>query len=79
MKKDPERSGARTDGRGLLALEVTFVLVVVAGLALWSVPAALMLGGVLGVLACERTMARREQGAIAGPARGAQGEVKRGE
>lgn len=45
--------------RVLLALEVVFVLVGVAGVALWSVPAAMVLGGVLGVLACERASAVR--------------------
>jgi hypothetical protein len=43
--------------RVLLALEVVFVLVVVVGVALWSVPAAMVLGGVLGALACERASA----------------------
>jgi hypothetical protein len=38
----------------LFVLEVLFVLVVVAGVAMWSVPAALVLAGVLGVLAIER-------------------------
>ncbi|MET7475071.1 hypothetical protein ABZT17_12020 [Streptomyces sp. NPDC005648] len=61
MKKEPEpaESSARTGGRGLLVLEVVFVLVAVAGLALWSVPGALVVGGVLGVLACERASASR--------------------
>jgi hypothetical protein len=40
-------------------LEVGFVLVLLAGVALWSVPAALVLGGALGVLACERRSAAR--------------------
>lgn len=36
-----------------------FVLVFLAGVGMWSVPAALVLGGVLGVLACERRSAAR--------------------
>jgi len=56
VKKEPE---ARTGSRGLLVLEVVFVLVAVAGLALWSIPGALVVGGVLGVLACERALAKR--------------------
>ncbi|WP_330349581.1 hypothetical protein [Streptomyces sp. NBC_00582] len=59
VTKEPEEPEARREGRGLLVLEVVFVLVVVVGLSLWSVPAAVMLGGVLGVLACERAMADR--------------------
>ncbi|GAA2092364.1 hypothetical protein [Actinomadura alba] len=35
-------------------LELGFVVVFLAGVALWWPPAALMLGGVLGVMACER-------------------------
>lgn len=42
----------------LLLLEVLFVLVAVAGVWMWSVPAALFLAGVLGVVACERASAR---------------------
>lgn len=59
VKKEPEEPEARTGGRGLLVLEVLFVLVAVAGLALWSVPGALLAGGLLGVLACERASADR--------------------
>ncbi|MFB7219347.1 hypothetical protein [Streptomyces sp. NPDC056227] len=44
----------------LFILEVLFVLAVVAGIALWSVPAGLVLAGVLGVLAVEREQARRK-------------------
>lgn len=40
-------------------LEVGFVLVFLAGVALCSVPAALVLAGVLGVLACERRSVAR--------------------
>jgi hypothetical protein len=40
-------------------LELGFVLVLLAGVALVSVPAALVLGGVLGVVACERRSAAR--------------------
>jgi len=38
----------------LLALELVFVGVLLAGVALIYVPAALILGGILGVWACER-------------------------
>jgi hypothetical protein len=38
----------------LTVLEVGCVLVGLVGVALWSVPAALVLGGVLGVVALER-------------------------
>lgn len=38
----------------LLLLEVVFVACVVAGIALVSVPCALILGGLCGVYACER-------------------------
>lgn len=45
---------------GLFVLEVVFVLAVLAGVAMWSVPAALILGGILGVLAVERRQAERK-------------------
>lgn len=51
-----------TKGAGvrlLLAVEVVFVLVFLAGVALVYVPAALIIGGVLGVVAVERASARR--------------------
>ena len=38
----------------LVALEVVFVALIVAGVAMMHVPAALILAGVLGVLAVER-------------------------
>jgi hypothetical protein len=41
----------------LLFAEVVFVLVLLAGVALVSVPAALILGGLLGVVAVERASA----------------------
>ncbi|MEU4348299.1 hypothetical protein [Streptomyces sp. NPDC023838] len=44
----------------LLALEIVFVAAVVAGVALWSVPAALILGGLLGVVVVERAQASRK-------------------
>lgn len=43
----------------LIVCEVVFVLVALSGVALWSVPAALLTGGVLGVLAAERISAAR--------------------
>lgn len=45
----------------LTALEVAFVLMVVAGVALWSPPGALILAGVCGVVAVERATARQPQ------------------
>ena len=44
----------------LFVLEVAFVLAVVAGVGMWSVPAALILAGVLGVVAVEREQAARK-------------------
>lgn len=43
----------------LLLVEALFVLMVCAGVAVVYWPAALILGGVLGVWACERESARR--------------------
>ncbi|MFI8531069.1 hypothetical protein ACIGMX_12550 [Streptomyces aquilus] len=43
----------------LLALEVAFVVLFLAGVGLLYMPAALMLGGVLGVVAVEREIARQ--------------------
>jgi hypothetical protein len=45
--------------RVLFAAEVLFVLAGLAGVGLWSIPAALVCAGVLGVLACERASADR--------------------
>ncbi|MEU5908919.1 MULTISPECIES: hypothetical protein [Actinomycetes] len=45
-----------TPRRVLLACEVTFVVLALVGVALVNVPAALMLGGLAGVLACERAL-----------------------
>ena len=42
----------------LFVVEVLFLLAVVAGVAMWSVPAALVLGGVLGVLVVERVQGK---------------------
>ncbi|MEU3346409.1 hypothetical protein ABZ723_15765 [Streptomyces sp. NPDC006700] len=56
-----------TPRRVLLACEVAFVVLVLAGVALVNVPAALVLGGLAGVLACERALAdRRAAGARRG-------------
>ncbi|MFF3300960.1 hypothetical protein [Streptomyces sp. NPDC002908] len=44
----------------LFVLEVLFVLAVVAGVGMWSVPAGVVLAGVLGVVAVEREQARRK-------------------
>lgn len=44
--------------RLLLALEIVCLLALVAGIALVSIPAALVVGGALGVLAVERATAR---------------------
>ena len=43
--------------RLLLAAEVVFVAVMLAGVAMLSVPVALILGGALGVVATERASA----------------------
>lgn len=43
----------------LLLLEVAFVLLFLAGVALVYVPAALIIGGLLGVVAVERASIRR--------------------
>ncbi|MDQ3432562.1 MAG: hypothetical protein M3467_10170 [Actinomycetota bacterium] len=43
----------------LLALEVVCVALLVVGVALWSVPAALILAGVLGVIAIERATSQQ--------------------
>jgi hypothetical protein len=60
VKNDEAEESAGGSGvPWLVVLETVFVLVVVAGLGLWSVPAALVVGGVLGVLACERASADR--------------------
>ncbi|MFG3154235.1 hypothetical protein ACGF7W_19575 [Streptomyces sp. NPDC048219] len=47
-----------TEQQTLLILEVVFVLVGLAGVGMVSVPAALVLGGLLGVVAVERQAAR---------------------
>jgi len=45
----------------LLVLELFCVVAIVAGVALWSVPAALIVGGVLGVVVLERLQAGRRR------------------
>lgn len=50
----------------LWAFEVLFVLVALAGVALAYVPAALVLGGVLGVVAVERALSGRAKGGEGG-------------
>lgn len=42
----------------LLALEVAFVVLAMTGVGMVYLPAALVLGGALGVVATERAMAR---------------------
>lgn len=59
MVKDRATAEADARGRWLDATEVMFVVAGLIGVALWSVPAALVLTGVLGVLACERASADR--------------------
>ncbi|WP_190157326.1 hypothetical protein [Streptomyces litmocidini] len=46
--------------RLLFVLEALFVLAAVAGVGMWSVPASLVLAGVLGVVAVEREQAGRK-------------------
>lgn len=53
----------------LLLLEVVFAACVVAGVAVMYWPAALILGGVAGVVACERAAARRDAARVAEQAR----------
>lgn len=50
----------------LLLLEVLFVGLVVAGVAVLFWPAALILAGVVGVVACERAAARTDDRERAG-------------
>jgi len=50
-------SGGELVVRLLLAAEVVFVAVMLAGVAMLSVPVALILGGILGVVATERASA----------------------
>ncbi|MFI6103170.1 hypothetical protein [Streptomyces sp. NPDC051310] len=47
----------------LFVLELACVALVVAGVALWSVPAACVAAGVMGVIVLERTQASRRRGA----------------
>jgi hypothetical protein len=47
-----------TRQQSLLGVEAAFVVLFLVGVAMLYVPAALMLGGVLGVVATEREMAR---------------------
>lgn len=46
----------------ILTLEVAFVLLFLTGVALMYVPAALVIGGLLGAVAMERASARASQG-----------------
>lgn len=48
----------------LVLLEVAFVLVFLAGVALVYVPAALIIGGVLGVVAVERASAAKRLASV---------------
>ncbi|MFF9215620.1 hypothetical protein [Streptomyces viridosporus] len=68
-----EEPGGAGGGRVLLVLEVLFVLVALGGLALWSVRGALVVAGVLGVVACERALADRRGGRRAAGAAGGEG------
>ncbi|RZQ59830.1 hypothetical protein [Amycolatopsis suaedae] len=54
----------------VLALEALFVLAALVGVGLVSVPAALILGGVAGVVACERAAAEAKQQRRAAAERG---------
>lgn len=58
----------------LLALEVVFILAGLFGVACWSVPAALVLAGVLGVWACERAAGEKKRAAEAAAERKSGGE-----
>lgn len=46
----------------LLVLEILFVIVGLVGLALLSLPCALIIGGLLGMIACERGSSRITKG-----------------
>ncbi|MER7967681.1 hypothetical protein ABTX35_01460 [Streptomyces sp. NPDC096080] len=72
VTKEPAGEPERASRLVLLFLEAVFVVVAVAGLALWSVPGALVAAGVLGALACERASADRR--AAVSPAGGEGGE-----
>ncbi|MFF5001709.1 hypothetical protein ACFY3G_02680 [Streptomyces phaeochromogenes] len=61
---ETDEDEGRRPGRWLDVLETVFVLVLVAGLGLWNVPAALVVGGLLGVLACERASADRRAAGV---------------
>ncbi|MFE7398911.1 hypothetical protein [Streptomyces sp. NPDC057557] len=41
-------------------VEMLFLLIALVGVGMWSVPAALVLAGVLGVVAAERAQAQRK-------------------
>ncbi|MEU0109517.1 hypothetical protein ABZ313_29750 [Streptomyces sp. NPDC006251] len=60
-----------TRQQSLLGVEAAFVVLFLVGVAMLYVPAALMLGGVLGVVATEREMAR--PGRVQPRRKGAQG------
>lgn len=45
---------------GLFVLELLFVAALLVGVGMWSIPAALVLGGVLGVVAVERAQTSRK-------------------
>lgn len=45
----------------LIVVEVLCVAAVVAGVAMWSVPAGLIVAGVAGVVVLERVQARYQQ------------------
>ncbi|MEV7871499.1 hypothetical protein AB0P17_36615 [Streptomyces sp. NPDC088124] len=49
--------------RVLFAAEVVFVVAAVVGVGIWSIPAALVAGGTLGLLACERASAEKRAAA----------------
>lgn len=49
-------------GLRLLALEIGFVIGALFGVGMMSMAAAMVIGGVLGVLACERASARASRG-----------------
>jgi hypothetical protein len=47
----------------LFVLELACVALVVTGVALWSIPAACVTAGVMGVIVLERAQAGRRRGA----------------
>lgn len=48
----------------LLLAEIVFVVAVAVGVGMYSLPAGVIVGGLLGILACEVASARRRRAAV---------------